>query len=112
MRFAVAGLVFTAIAVAQFENTPIGFIDFYGLDGLDSRKLRAALTVRPGDKFAWPETRDRMQTELAEATGRPFTHFVPVCCDTLGRLMIYVDFVKEAPAPAFGPKPAQDIQLP
>jgi hypothetical protein len=32
------------VAAAQLEDLPVGLIDFYSLGGLDSQKLRTALT--------------------------------------------------------------------
>jgi hypothetical protein len=112
MRFAVLGLGVAAVAVAQLQDLPVGCVDFYALGGLDSQKLRSALTIRAGDKFKWPGTRDQIREELTKAAGRPFTHFAPVCCDTQGRLMIYVGFGDTSASSSLRPKPARDVNLP
>ncbi len=99
------------VALAQFQNMQIGTIDFYALSGLDPVQLRASLSVRPGVKFEWPATRDRIIGELTKSAGRPVTQFSPVCCDTSGRLMLYIGLGAEAKGEAFRPKPVSDRRL-
>lgn len=98
-------------AAAQFQDMLIGSIDFYSLNGLDPSRLRAALSVRPGDRFEWPGTRDRILGELSKSAGRPVTHFSPICCDTAGRLMLYVGLGAESKRDSFRPKPEAGRRL-
>jgi hypothetical protein len=111
VRALFAALAFSATAVAQLENARIGVIDFYALHGLDQRQLRAALTVRRGDKLAWPATRDQIRDELAKAAGRPVSHFAPVCCDHDGLWMIYIGFGEKRQESSFRPRPRQLTRL-
>lgn len=111
MRLPFLSVLWLGLAAGQLEQIPIGFIDFYGLNGLDADHLRSVLTVRTGDPLKWPQTRDQIQRELTKEVGRPFTHFSPVCCDKQGRLMLYIGFATNGEAvPRTRPK--GDAQLP
>jgi hypothetical protein len=110
MSFALVPLLF-ALAAAQLQDMEIGIIDFYALGDLKPEGLRAALTVRPGDRLQWPGTRDRIRTELTKAAGRPFTNFSPVCCDGHGRLMLYIGFGARSTAANYRPSPGEDVRL-
>ncbi len=113
MRNLIAVLALLApVAFAQLENAHVGLIDFYGLNGLDPNQLRAALSVRPGDKLLWPAVPDKIEEELIKATGRPYTHFSPVCCDKTGRWMLYIGFGAPGEGDALRPKPTGSVTLP
>lgn len=99
-------------ALAQLENAHVGSIDFYALNGLDSNQLRAALSVRPGDKLLWPAVPNTIREELIKAAGRPYTHLSPVCCDRTGRWMLYIGFGAPGQDEAHRPKPAASLTLP
>jgi hypothetical protein len=110
MRHVLAGLLLLSpLALAQLENARVGFIDFYALNGLNPHQLRAALTVHPGDPLLWPATPDKIKEELVKATGRPYTHLSPVCCDKQGRWMLCIGFGNPSPGPALRPKPSADL---
>jgi hypothetical protein len=87
-------------------------IDFYGLNGLDPNQLRAALSVRPGDKLLWPAVPNTIREELIKAVGRPYTQFSPICCDKTGRWMLYIGFGAPGEGDALRPKPASSVALP
>ena len=108
---AAAGYLFLSVAAAQLENARVGIVDFYAHGDLDPQQLRAALTVRAGDKLVWPGTRDQIREELTRIAGRPFTHFAPVCCDKDGLWMLYVGFGDKAKDSPFRPKPAAELML-
>ena len=112
MKRALAGCLFAVAAVAQLEDARVGLIDFFGLEGLDAERLRASVTVQPGEKFSWPGTRDRLRDEAAKAAGRPVTHFSPVCCDESGRWILYLGFGRGDPNASLRPKPTGDAALP
>jgi hypothetical protein len=111
MRAVFACFVVLGVAVAQLQDLPVGFIDFYALNALNPKELRAALTVREGDKFRWPATREQIREDVTKAAGRPFTHFAPVCCDKKGRLMLYIGFGTASSSTAFRAKPTGDVKL-
>lgn len=100
------------VAFAQLENAHVGLIDFYALNGLDPNQLRAALSVRPGDKLLWPAVPNTIKEELIKATGRPYTHFSPVCCDKTGRWMLYIGFGAPPASEVPRPKPSASLTLP
>jgi hypothetical protein len=112
MRIVIVPLLWLGCAVAQLQNLPIGFIDFYGLNGLDAKQLRSALTVHPGDKLNWPGTRDHLIKELTKTAGRPVTHFAPVCCDKNGRVMLYIGFASGSAAVVMRAKSTNHLTLP
>lgn len=107
-----AGCLFVVAAVAQLEDARVGIVDFYGLEGLEASRLRASITVQPGERFTWPGTRDRLRDEAAKAAGRPVTHFSPVCCDKSGRWILYLGFGRGEPNAGFRLKPTDDAALP
>ena len=104
--------VFGLVAVAQLEDAHVGIVDFYATGALHPQTLRAALTVKPGDKLTWPGTRDQIREELIMVAGRPFTHFAPVCCDRDGRWMLYIGFAAESTDVMLRPKPIRELKLP
>ena len=113
MRNLIAVLILLApVALAQLEDAHVGLVDFYGLNGLDPNQLRAALTVRPGDKLLWPAVPNTIKEELIKVTGRPYTHFSPVCCDKTGRWMLYIGFGAPSASEAPRPKPSASLTLP
>ena len=99
-------------APAQLENAYVGSIDFYALNGLNPDQLRAALSVRPGDKLLWPAVPNTIREELIKAAGRPYTHLSPVCCDKTGRWMLYIGFGPAGQGDALRPRPAASLTLP
>jgi hypothetical protein len=113
MRNLIAGLILLApVALAQLENAHVGLIDFYAFNGLDPNQLRAALSVRPGDKLLWPAVPNTIKEELINAAGRPYTHFSPVCCDKTGRWMLYIGFGAPGQGETLRPKPSASLALP
>ena len=106
-----SGLLFCGIAAAQWENARVGFIDFYGRSDLDPQQLRAALTVRRGDRLTWPGTRDQIQEEVTKHVGRPFTQFAPVCCDKDGLWMLYIGLGGTPSRGGRRPKPMGEAKL-
>lgn len=114
MRTPIAGLLLLLAppAFAQLENAYVGSIDFYALNGLDPNQLRAALSVRPGDKLLWPAVPNTIREELIKAAGRPYSHFSPVCCDKTGRWMLYIGFGAPVQAASLRPRPTASLALP
>jgi hypothetical protein len=110
MKAALLWVLVCGNVAAQFENAQLGSIDFYGLNGLDARVLRAALTVSAGDKLDL-QAIEQIGDALAKAAGRPFTHISPVCCDANGRWMLYVGFGSKANA-MYRPRPSGAVTLP
>jgi hypothetical protein len=96
----------------------IGVIDFFGYQGLDVAKVRAALPVRAGDPFT-QQTKGLIEDAVARVVGKKPTDVARVCCDGTGRSLIYIGlpggtykpFVLD-PAPA-GPErlPAEILSL-
>jgi len=112
MCFVFTGLhVFALPAVAQLEDAHVGIIDFYATGALHPQTLRAALTVKPGDKLTWPGTRDQIREELTRVAGRSFTHFAPVCCDKDGRWMLYIGFGDKSGDVIARPRPTGELKL-
>lgn len=107
----VAGYLFLSVVAAQLENARVGIVDFYAYGDLDPQQIRAALSIRAGEKLVWPGTRDRIRDGLTRIVGRPFTHFAPVCCDKDGLWMLYVGFGDKAKDVAVRPQPTAELRL-
>lgn len=77
LSLAVAGQTETALAQAELRPARVGFIEFYGIGGLDVDKVRAALPVHEGETFPTLVALDAMKPRIEEAvrrvTGRPTT---------------------------------------
>jgi hypothetical protein len=73
---------------AQLSDT-IGAIDFFGYQGLDVAKVRAALPVRVGDQLT-PQTKRTIEDAVEKVIGKRPTDVAEVCCDRRGRSLIYI----------------------
>lgn len=84
-------VLLSGVTLGQDEQRRIGVIDFYGYAGLDLDRIRHALPVHVGDKYAGPfETAEGINKAVSSVTGRPPTDVDPVCCDADGNYTIYV----------------------
>ena len=97
-RFATAALFVTTLhfslvtAATGAETNPhdaIGAINFYGYQGLDLAKVRAALPVRVGDPIT-NQTKKMIEAAIADAIGSKPTQVATVCCDATGRTLVYI----------------------
>jgi hypothetical protein len=90
-KIAVVALLFCGtILCAQTQPSDIiGAIDFYGYQGLDVARVRAALPVQAGSPIT-QQTRSMIETAVAEVTGKKPTDVSMVCCDRKGRSLIYM----------------------
>ena len=67
----------------------IGVIDFFGYQGLDVAKVRAALPVHEGDQLD-KQTKRLIEDAVERAVGKKPTQVHAVCCDRNGRSLIYI----------------------
>jgi hypothetical protein len=67
----------------------IGAIDFFGYQGLDVAKVRAALPVHEGDQLG-QQTKGMIEEAVARVIGKKPTQVATVCCDQKGRSLIYI----------------------
>jgi hypothetical protein len=90
----------------------IGPIDFFGYQGLDVAKVRAALPVHVGDKFT-EETQGQIEAAVAGVIGKKPTDVGQVCCDEKGRWLIYIGLPGGSYKPfTLNPAPTGTTQLP
>lgn len=78
---------------SQDESFNIRAIDFYGLDGLNVNRIRAALPLREGDRLSRDskeKTVGQLKEAIKQATGHGPSDIAIVCCDDQGRLMLYI----------------------
>ena len=83
----------SAPVMSQNESVTIGSIDFYGTDGVDVNRIRAALPIHEGDQLT-RASRDatvrRIREAIKEVTGREPGDIATPCCDGQGKLTIYI----------------------
>src|SRR5690349_18509801 len=89
----------TAIAATavsgQSQRQRIGEIEFFGYQGLDLDRVRAALPVHEGDSLPSspeliPETEERIKAAIKRSAGYRVTDVQTVCCDDQGNGLIYI----------------------
>ena len=98
-------------ATAEPPQT-IGAIDFFGYAGLDVAKVRAALPVHVGDALT-SRTKELIEAAVVKAIGVKPTEVAEICCDTSGRLLIYIGLPGQTYRPqAFNPAPTGSEHLP
>jgi len=112
----IAILTATAPAFSQNESFTIGAIDFYGRDGLDVNRIRAALPLREGDQMS-RDSKEKMVRRVKQAirrtTGREPSDVAPVCCDDRGKLVIYIGLRGESVhRTLYNPSPQGSARLP
>jgi hypothetical protein len=111
----VIGAPFLWGVVALGEAAPsdtIGVIDFFGYQGLDVAKVRAALPVREGDPFT-RHTKGLIEDAVERVIGKKPTDVARVCCDGKGRLLIYIGLPGGTYKPfVLDPAPAGRERLP
>lgn len=104
-------------AFAQAQSITVGSIDFYGYAGLDTEKLRAALSLRAGDALS-REARDKtvlsLRQAVMQALGREPSDVETLCCDERGRILIYIGLQRAEWAQHFqyNPAPQGSLTLP
>jgi hypothetical protein len=79
----------TLLGAQTSPHETIGAIDFYGYQGLDLAKVRAALPVQVGSPLT-QQTKEAIEASIMEVTGRKPTQVETVCCDPKGRSLVYV----------------------
>ena len=101
-----------ACVVAPGQDLKIGPIDFFGYEGVDVARVRAALPVKSGDAFD-PAVKDRIAQAVTEAIGRAPTDVTFVCCAEPGMGMIYIGLPgASSMQPVWNKEPAGTARLP
>jgi hypothetical protein len=67
----------------------IGEIDFFGTEGIDVQKARAAIPVHEGDELT-DDVQDRVSHAVEQALGHAPTDIAVGCCDEHGSNSIYI----------------------
>jgi hypothetical protein len=86
----------TMSAQAVGDRRPIGEIEFFGYEGLDVARIRAALPFHEGDLLRFPPQNPeddpslRINHSIREMLGRDATDVNLTCCDGRQNLMIYI----------------------
>lgn len=100
---AVPLLLATQLALrAQPAPAPqkIGYIEFFGYQGLDLAAIRMALPFREGD-MSRPAMKDEAQSAVERVTGTKPTDVFVVCCTGHGELTVFIGL----PGASFRPFP-------
>ncbi len=113
-KIAVITLLFwgTILSAQTKPSDTIGAIDFYGYQGLNVARVRAALPVRVGSKLT-DRTKPIIETAVAKVTGAKPTDVAVVCCNPKGRSLIYIGLRGKTFKPfALNPAPTGTQRLP
>jgi hypothetical protein len=113
-KLAIAAVLLWTMSLGAAPKTigVIGPIDFFGYQGLDVVKVRAALPVHVGDKFT-EETQGQIEAAVAGVIGKKPTDVGQVCCDEKGRWLIYIGLPGGSYKPfALNPAPTGSACLP
>jgi hypothetical protein len=78
-----------SMGAATKPSDTIGAIDFFGYQGLDVAKVRAALPVHVGDELTG-QTKDLINRAVMGVLGKEPTDVAVICCDAKGMSLIYV----------------------
>jgi hypothetical protein len=109
------GVLLLCGAPAQGQVQPsatIGVIDFFGYQGLDVAKVRAALPVHMGDRLS-RQTKRLIEDAVERVIGKKPTDVAQVCCDRMGRSLIYIGLPGETYKPfVLNPAPMGRERLP
>jgi len=90
----------------------IGAIDFFGYEGLDVGRTRAALPMHAGDSLT-DHTEKSIEAAVVGAIGVKPTDIAVVCCDAAGRQLIYIGLPgKTYRLSAFNQPPTASEHLP
>lgn len=68
----------------------MGDIEFFGYQGFDVAKIRAALTVREGGEYARETTERLVREAVAAAIGQRPTDVSAICCDDNGNRLLFI----------------------
>src|SRR5277367_7085768 len=101
-----------SMSAALKPSDTIGAIDFFGYQGLDVAKVRAALPVHVGDTLT-EKTPDQIEAAVAKVIGKEPTDVAQVCCDEKGRSLLYIGLPGGSYKPfALNPAPTGLARLP
>lgn len=90
----------------------IGYIEFFGYQGLDLPAIRRALPFREGDTSR-PRLRDDTLSAVEHSTGRKATDVFIACCTGRGELTIFIGLPGASSRPlTFEPVPQGAASLP
>jgi hypothetical protein len=109
------GMLLVCGVFAHGQASPgetIGVIDFFGYQGLDVAKVRAALPVHVGDPLT-RQTKGLIEDAVERVIGKRPTEVAEVCCDGKGRSLIYIGLPGGTYRPfVFNPAPTGRDRLP
>jgi hypothetical protein len=107
-----ASLAAEAVSPPTKPGDTIGPMDFFGYQGLDVVKLRAALPVHVGDKLD-RQTKTLIEGAVVGVIGKKPTQVAEVCCDEQGRSLIYIGLPGGTYKPfVLNPAPTGNERLP
>ena len=68
----------------------LGDIEFFGYQGFDVAKIRAALPVHEGGEFSQQTAVSLIREAVAAAIGQQPTDVSTICCDELGNRLLFI----------------------
>lgn len=114
-RGAVAGA--RGVAGHAKDSFRVAHIYYYGYEGLDLKKLKAALPLKVGERVtlghgSWDEVESRIRAAVLRVTGKPPSGGAGVCCTKNGGVMVYVGLSgKSYRAEKWRAAPTGDVHL-
>jgi hypothetical protein len=101
MRYSTALIVLLCVAsaIAQNQSLGIGEISFFGYSGVPVDQVRSSLPIHEGDSLAIQNV-EQIKNQIAQSVrrvlGRHATDVAIVCCDSNGKVMIFVGLPGES----------------
>jgi HEAT repeats len=111
MRWGAWSLLLTT-QFALLAQQKIGYIEFFGYQGMDVPAIRRALPFQEGDVFR-PGMEDEARSAVERVTARKATDVSHVCCTSRGELAIFIGLPGASARPfKFEPASQGAVQLP
>jgi hypothetical protein len=114
IKSSVIAMLFSVMLAGSLfaQSNTIGDIDFFGYQGLDVAKVRAALPVHTDDRLT-DQAFMQIVTAVVGVIGKPPTGVEQVCCDPQGRMLIYIGLPGGTYKPfTLNPAPTGNDKLP
>lgn len=91
----------------------LGDIEFFGYQGFDVAKIRAALPVHEGGEFSQQTAVSLVREAVAAAIGQQPTDVSTICCDELGNRLLFIGLPGSSyKSFAYHPEPSGKDRLP
>ncbi len=106
-------LLLAAATPLAMAGESLGDIEFFGYQGFDVAKIRAALPVHEGGEFSQQTAVPLVREAVAAAIGQQPTDVSTICCDELGNRLLFIGLPGSSyKSFVYHPKPFSKDRLP